>query len=599
IPVIFMFPGLGAEYVNMGLELYRTEPLFRDELDHCFEILDAIVGDDIKAILYPGETGNGNSKPAPGLHQPGVVQPVLFIFEYALARLLMHWGIKPHAMIGYSFGEYTAACLAGVFSLEDALKVIVARGKLIGTLPTGTMLSVPLPREVLKPYLTDELSIAIDNGPSCIVSGPSQALALFQNELKKERCLSIPLPNSHAIHSPMMNPILKDFEISLKEISLNKPQIPYISNVTGEWITVEDATNPGYWATHLKETVRFAEGIKLLMKESNPIFIEIGPGRDLSTLLVRHKEGDDNSMYRAVSLIKPAQDHTPGNYYFFNKLGQLWIYGVNIDWQEFYRDEQRFRIPLPLYPFEGQRYWIDTAPFKAGETTMGNSLPTKKKDTADWLYTQQWLRSTLIEKGYGSAACSSAQIRWLLFSDGSPLCNRLVKRLEDDKHHVVVVKAGESFCELNPGEYTVNPGTPGDYADLFKTLAESGKAPHNIAHLWCLTGSRAQNPDPVLELGLFSLLDIARAIGKTNITQKIQLGVITGNMQFVTGEEELVPEKAAVLGPVKIIPLEYPNISCRSIDIPNPGENKGKIEFISENLLREFSLGFGDQPVVA
>jgi acyl transferase domain-containing protein/acyl carrier protein len=598
--VIFMFPGLGAEYVDMGLGLYQTEPVFREEMNHCFDILDSIVEYDTKAILYPGETGNGNSKASPGLHQPELVQPLLFIFEYALARLLMHWGIKPHAMIGYSFGEYAAACLAGVFSLEDALKVMAARGKLIGKLPTGTMLSVPLSSEDLKPFITGELSIAVDNGPSCIVSGPDQALEVLQNELKKERCLCIPLPNSHAIHSPMMNPILKDFETHLKEISLNNPQIPYISNITGEWITVRDATNPGYWTTHLKETVRFADGIKRLMKESNPIFIEIGPGRDLSTLLVRHKEEDDNSGYRAVSLIKPAQDNTPDVYYFFNKLGQLWIYGVNIDWKEFYKGEQRFRIPLPLYPFEGRRYWIDIDPFKARETIMRNSLAAKKKDMADWLYTQQWHRTTLIESGDDSPS----QIRWLLFIDDSPLCNRLVKRLEDDNHHVVAVKVGESFRQLKPGEYTVNPGTPGDYDNLFKTLAESGKAPNNIAHLWCLPGSRNQkpdmeSPDPVLELGLFSLLDIAWAIGKTNISEKIQLGVITGNMQFVNGEEELYPEKAAMLGPAKIIPVEYPNISCRSIDIIDPGENKGKIEFIIENLLREFSLEFEDQPVIA
>ncbi|MGD2085221.1 MAG: SDR family NAD(P)-dependent oxidoreductase [Candidatus Aminicenantes bacterium] len=598
--VIFMFPGLGSEYVDMGLRLYRTEPVFRDKMDHCFDILDSIVEYNIKAILYPGETEYGNSKASPGFHQPEVVQPVLFIFEYALAGLLMHWGIKPHAMIGYSFGEYTAACLAGVFSLQDALKVIVARGKLIGKLPTGTMLSIPLSREDLKPFITGELSIAIDNGPSCIVAGPGQALELLQNELKKERCLCIPLSNSHAIHSPMMNSILKDFETHLKEIPLNKPQIPYISNITGKWITVGDATNPGYWTAHLKETVRFADGIKQLMKESNPIFIEIGPGRDLSTLLVRHKPGDDNSKYRAISLIKPAPDNTPDVYYFFNKLGQLWIYGVNIDWKEFYKGEQRFRIPLPLYPFEGRRYWTDIEPFKAGETMMVNSLAVKKKDTIDWLYTQQWLRSTLLHRGNGSPS----QIRWLLFIDDSPLCNRLVKRLEDDKQHVVVVKSGESFCQLEPGEYTVNPGKPGDYDNLFKTLAEEGKTPNNIAHLWCVSGNRKHPacmaaPDPVLELGLFSLLGIAGAIGKTNISEKIQLGVITGNMQYVTGEEELYPEKAAILGPVKIVPLEHTNISCRSIDIINPRENKGKIEFIIENLLREFSLGFGDQPVVA
>ncbi|MDQ1350461.1 MAG: hypothetical protein QG657_763 [Acidobacteriota bacterium] len=600
ISVIFMFSGLGSEYIDMGLGLYQTEPVFREEMNHCFDILNSIVEYDIKAILYPRETENGNSQPPPDFHQPEVVQPVLFVFEYALAKLLMHWGIKPHAMIGYSFGEYTAACLSGVFSLEDALKVIVARGRLISKTPRGTMISAPLSIEQIRPFLTGALSIAIDNGTSCIVSGPREALESVQKELKKERCLCIPLPNTHAIHSPMMELILEDFEAYLKKISLNKPQIPYISNVTGEWITVQDATNPHYWATHLKETVRFADGIQQLMKEPNPIFIEIGPGRDLSTLLVRHKEEDDQSKRRAINLIKLAQDNTPDNYYFFTKLGQLWMYGVNIDWKKFYNDEQRVRIPLPLYPFERQRYWIDMDPFKAEKTIMGNSLTRKKTNMADWFYTQQWLRSTLIEK----INSAPSQIRWLLFSDESSLGNRLVKRLKDDNHHVVVVKIGESFSELELDEYVINPGNPGDYDNLFKTLMEKEKIPRNIVHLWRLPGSRKHHPDigfldRTLNLGLFSLLDIARSIGNTNIPEKIQIGVITDNMQSVTGEEELCPEKAAILGPVKIIPLEYSNISCRSIDIIDPGNNTGKIEFIIESLLREFSMEFKDQPVVA
>jgi acyl transferase domain-containing protein/acyl carrier protein len=598
--VVFMFPGLGSEYVDMGSRLYQTEPVYREQMNHCFEILKSIMEYDMKAILYPGETGKVNSKPSPGLHQPEVVQPALFIFEYALARLLMHWGIKPRAMIGYSLGEYTAACLSGVFSLEDALKVIVTRGRLIGKIPGGKMIGVPLPLEQIKPFITAELSIAIDNGPSCIVSGPDGALEVFQDALKKQRCMCIPLPNTHAIHSPMMKSILEDFKTYLEKISLNNPRIPYVSNVTGDWITPRDAADPRYWTIHLKETVRFADGIQLLMKEPNPVFIEIGPGRDLNTLLVRHKQGDNQSNYRAVNLIKPARNKTPDDSYFLNKLGQLWIYGVNIDWKEFYKGEQRYRIPLPLYPFERQRYWIDIDPFKAGETMMASSLTRKKPDRADWFYTQQWLRSTLAARGGGTPA----QSRWLLFIDDSSLGNRLVKRLEDENHYVVVVKTGESFNELELDEYAINPGNPGDYDNLFKRLVEAGKIPRNIVHLWCLAGARQLNPGKeslgcILDMGLYSLLDIARAIGNNSIPDEIQLGVITGNMQYVTGEEELYPGKAAVLGPVKIIPLEYSNISCRSIDIIDPGENSGKIEFIMENLIREFSTGFKDQPVIA
>jgi NAD(P)-dependent dehydrogenase (short-subunit alcohol dehydrogenase family)/acyl carrier protein len=234
----------------------------------------------------------------------------------------------------------------------------------------------------------------------------------------------------------------------------------------------------------------------------------------------------------------------------------------------------------------------------------GSSLTGKKPDRADWFYTQQWLRTTLTAGEEGTPAPGT----WLLFIDGSPLGNQLVKRLEHESHRVVTVKPGESFNEIKPGEYTINPGNPGEYDILFKRLAETGKIPGNIVHMWCVTGGRGHKPaqgsldrglDRELERGLYSLLSTARAIGSANISEKIQLGTITANMQYVTGEEELYPERAALLGPVKIIPLEYTNISCRSIDIIDPGENREKIGFIIENLLREFSTGLGDHPLVA
>jgi len=589
ISVIFMFPGLGAEYVDMGLGLYRTEPVFREQMDRCFDILESMGEKDLKAVLYPGGTREMRIRPE-------VLQTVLFIFEYSLARLLMQWGIKPRAMIGYSFGEYTAACLSGVFSLEDAINVIVTRGKLVGKLPAGNMMSVPLSKEELKPRLTGELSIAIDNGPSCIVAGPEGALGAFLEEMKKQRCICVPMPNTHAVHSPMMEPIAGEFETCLQKISLEEPQIPYISNVTGQWITPGEAVDPRYWTTHLTGTVRFAEGVRRLLEEPNPLFIEVGPGRDLNTLLVRHKQG------RAVNLIKPAHDKTPDHRYFINRLGQLWTYGLKIRWDEFYKGEQRNRIPLPLYPFEGKKYWpVSIAVGAAGAAGVTGSPLTasieKKPDPADWFYTQQWMRTTLTPYTAGEEG-TPAPGAWLLFIDGSPLGDRLVKRLGEEDCRVVTVKAGEGFNEINPGEYIVNPGNPGDYDILFKRLVESGPVPGNIAHMWCVTGDR-ESTDRELEKGIYSLLSIARATGGAAISREIRLGVITADMQYVTGEEELFPERAAVLGPVKLIPVEYTNISCRSIDIVEPGENKEKIEFIVGNLLREFSTGFEDQPVVA
>jgi amino acid adenylation domain-containing protein len=360
---IFMFAGLGSQYVNMGADLYDHEPVFRHEMDRCFTILKSL-GHDLKAILYPA-SADASTNESDNLNHFETAQSVVFVLEYSLAKLIIHYGIKPHAMIGYSLGEYIAASLSGVFSLEDALKLMVARGRLVAKVPTGTMLSVPLPVQELKPFLTEEIAIAIDNGPSCIVAGLDRKLDDLQDKLKEKRYLCMRLPNSHAIHSSMMAPILKEFEEILCTISFNKPKIPYVSNVTGQWITVADAASPDYWCKHLAQTVRFADGVELIKKEPNPIFIEIGPGRDLSTLLVRHKEKDPD--IRSVNLIRPSQQDVPDNYYLLRKIGQLWLYGAIVDWDKFHPGDIRGRIPLPTYPFDRHRFWFEGNPFKIAE----------------------------------------------------------------------------------------------------------------------------------------------------------------------------------------------------------------------------------------
>jgi phthiocerol/phenolphthiocerol synthesis type-I polyketide synthase E len=365
-PVVFMFSGLGSQYVNMGLGLYETEPVFRQEIDHCFEILNGLLDYDIKKILYPGKVREDIS-PGPNkshksymsyknINQIEVAQVVVFIFEYALAKSLMKWGIKPEAMVGYSFGEYTAACIAGVFSLEDTLEIIVNRGQFLRKLPRGVMLSVPLPKNQLEPLLNHRLAIAIDNGPSCVVSGSPQAVKALEQQLKEQRLMCMPLNSSHALHSPMMEPILPEFENHLCQLQLKEPHIPYISNVTGSWITKNEAMDPAYWTKHLRETVRFAEGINELVKEERTVFIEIGPGRQLSALVARSIY--ESCQQQVLNLVKPEGSEISDLYYLLNKIGDLWLYGVKINWSAFYSHQERNRISLPTYPFQRKRFTI-------------------------------------------------------------------------------------------------------------------------------------------------------------------------------------------------------------------------------------------------
>jgi acyl transferase domain-containing protein len=349
-PIVFMFCGQGSQYVNMGIDLYRTEPIFRGEMDRCFEILNPLVDVDLKEILYPDilpqstqstqrkdvciKTSATSATSAVNIHQTEITQPVIFAFEYALAKLLIRWGIKPWAMIGYSFGEYIAACISGVFSLEDALKLVITRGRLTQRTPTGAMISVPLPEEKLKPLLNKDLSLAIVNGPTCIVSGKKEDVEDFEKEMKQKRMICVPLNMSHAVHSPVMNPIRRDFEQKIGQFRLNKPQIPFISNVTARWLDAGEVTSPGYWGDHLCSTVRFSDGLKELLKQENAVFIEIGPGRILGMMVRIHPDKKPGHMI--LNTVKHPQESVADDYFLLEKLGQLWQHGQAVDWAGFY-----------------------------------------------------------------------------------------------------------------------------------------------------------------------------------------------------------------------------------------------------------------------
>lgn len=319
-PVVFMFAGLGSQYADMGLDLYRSEPLFRREIDRCF------------ALLSPPPSGGNRTDRSDrsygtyfkNLESIEVAQAVIFSVEYALARLLMSWGIAPHAMIGYSFGEYAAACIAGVFSLEDALTLIAARGRLLRELPPGVMTSVPLTEEKLRPLLEESgarLSLAIDNGPSCIVAGPEADVSRFETELKKKRLLTMRLKATRAVHSAMMEPVLQEFEKIVRRVSLNKPRLPFISNVTGHWITEAEAVDPNYWVKQLRETVRFADGLKKLLENPPSVFVEIGPGADLSALMRYFTNGKPGLM--PVTTLRNPGKETSDTDFLLNSISRV------------------------------------------------------------------------------------------------------------------------------------------------------------------------------------------------------------------------------------------------------------------------------------
>lgn len=580
--IIFMFPGQGAQYVNMGLDLYRTEPVFREEMDRCFDILKGLTDDDIKEILYP-LSGSDRSDRSYNSHesyinQTKIAQPVLFIFEYALARLLMAWGIEPQAMIGHSIGEYTAACISGVFSLESALELVVARGQSMQELPGGAMLSVKIPEDELKSLVTlnRDISLAAVNAPSlCVISGPHRAVEVFEEQLKEKGYETRVLHTSHAFHSEMMDPILKTFEEAVKRQRVNEPEIPYISNVTGKMITSGEISDPTYWSRHLRQTVNFSTGIKELLKEEMAVFVEVGPGNVLSSMVKQHIHAHKNKKtgQPIVNLVRHPKENIGDDLYLLNRLGNLWLYGKKIDWSRVFTGEKRYRISLPTYPFEGQKYWI---PRESVDIRMASppeqSALHRNADMADWFYTPMWEQVPPVSRESKNV---NQDFNWLLFVDPDGVGEQLGKRLQAAAQQVIYVGQGTEFTRIHSREYTVNPGHPGDYEKLFGMLCNLNEIPQRIVHLWNTGGKGPgkflpEELDLTQEIGIYSLLSIVTALAKQSITHEVQIAVITDNMQCVMGNEELCPWKATLVGAVKVIPLEYANINCRSIDIVVP-----------------------------
>jgi amino acid adenylation domain-containing protein len=354
--VVFMFPGQGSQYVGMGTALYRDEIIFKEAVDRCNEILEPILGRDLRTLLLAKE---GDEDAEKLLKQTYYTQPALFTIGYSLAQLWMSWGIQPKALIGHSIGEFVAATIAGVFTLEDALTVVANRGKMMQSCPEGGMLSVRLPEEAILPLLNEKISIAAVNGPQlCVVAGPHEELAKLQQKWEAEEVVCKLLHTSHAFHSPMMDPIVEPFAAIVRTAKLSAPALPILSTVTKKWMTDAEATDPMYWANHLRAAVRFAEGVKAIWTdEPRYIMLELGP-RNTASTLARQQSADPKSQKAIPSLGDNAVNDAEWTN-MISAIGQLWLNGISIDHNAFYALEKRHRIALPGYPFEHKEFWLD------------------------------------------------------------------------------------------------------------------------------------------------------------------------------------------------------------------------------------------------
>ena len=375
--VCFMFPGQGAQHVNMGRELYTSEPVFRDAVDLCAAILRKDLNLDLLSVLYPAATPADGARASsePALTQTYLAQPAIFVIEYALALLWLSWGIAPASMIGHSIGEFVAATLAGVFSLEDGLGLVALRGRLMQSLPAGTMLSVRATEDQIASFLTPETSIAAQNAPTlCVVSGTTSAITELEDKLTQQNVVHRRLVTSHAFHSPMMDAIMSAFRAEVAKLKLSAPTLPYISSATGDWITPEEATDPDYWTRHLRNAVRFSTGIQRLLEQDSTVLLEVGPGRVLVTL-ARQNLAKGASKIVVSSLTDQMNGHGDLDAV-MQGLASLWIAGAKPDWHKLHASSRRQRVSLPTYPFERKRFWLADANLNKDKSVdTGESTP--------------------------------------------------------------------------------------------------------------------------------------------------------------------------------------------------------------------------------
>lgn len=577
--VVFMFPGQGAQHVGMGRDLYASEPVFREHVDRCAELLTEPLGVDLRDLIYP-EAGHEEAA-AELLQQTWITQPALFVIEYSLARLWMEWGVRPQVLIGHSIGEYVAACLAGVLALEDALRLVAARGRLMQDLPGGTMLAVDLPEDALGDLAAQGVALAAVNAPSrCVLSGRAEAVERIERRLTEEGHRCRRLHTSHAFHSAMMDPILDRFAALVSTISLHPPQIPLISNLSGTWMTPEEATDPGYYARHLRRTVRFADGIVEAIRDSDRIVLEVGPGRTLGGSLVQQFAGQSTAPIVLSSMRHPQQQE-PDTSVLLSTLGRLWLAGARVDWSGFHAHQRRRRVALPTYPFERQRHWIEPGRqvFASTASSHPAAAPATKKRAIENCFQQPFWKQVALPATRRPVADEGP---WLVFARAGGLGERIARHLEQSGEDVVTIFPGDRADWGATQCHTVNPKQREDYDDLIKALDRSGKLPRSVIHAWNLEPewgieADAGGFDRAQDFGFNSLLFLAQALGARNFSDALGITVLASGVQAVTGNEALFPERAPLLGACIVLPQEFPNLDCRCLDLILP-ESGGMTE---------------------
>jgi len=599
-PVIFLLPGIGDQYVGMGYDLYEQSAVFREEVDRCAKILEPCLGIDIRTIVYPKshswKTGcharginlkemlgrmqdSQEDRESRNLSQTLYAQPALFTIEYAMVCLWQSLGLTPDAMVGHSMGEYVAACVAGVLSLENALHLIATRAKLVNELPQAAMLAVALPESELLSLLPEDLSISLINGPSlCVVTGPITAVADFEKMLNRKSIISRRVQNSHPFHSRMLDSIVEPFQAEVRKLRSNAASIPYISNVTGRWIARGEVPHPNYWSLHATRTARFNDALHHMWQLDNPILLEVGPGRTLGVLAMQHPDRRDAGNPVALSSIRGHYEHQSDVEFLLHSISKMWLSGAEINWEQLHSAARRpRRVSLPTYPFNKDVYSLQQVHLSNGAPSAEH-LVRKNRNASEWFYVSSWKRLLAKPVGMDELAVNIDKGRaWLVYADDCGFASTLITRLTSAGHDVIVVRPGAGFQQLDPRSFIIDPANSQHYDLLVRTLQASRSLPARIVHAWSVSGDDSAQPNVdgfarAQRLGFYSLVFLAKSLAAHNVRHEINLIAVSNNIQDVHGAEALRPEKSTLLGPCMVIRQEYTNIRTKSIDFDLSGD---------------------------
>ncbi|NER24032.1 MAG: amino acid adenylation domain-containing protein [Symploca sp. SIO1C2] len=625
--IAFLFTGQGSQYVNMSKELYSTQPTFRKTIEQCDGILRAYQQKPLLSVLYPEP---GETSP---IDETAYTQPALFALEYALFELWKSWGIEPDVVMGHSVGEYVAACVAGVFSLEDGLKLIAHRGRLMQQLPSGgemiaVMASEEKVNQLIAPY-TEKVAVAAINGPvSMVISGAAEAMKKVRDSLEVEGIKTKQLQVSHAFHSPLMEPMLADFEVVASQITYNQPQIPLISNVTGARADQSIAT-ASYWVNHVRQPVKFAQSVESLHQEGYDLFIEIGPKPILLGML-RQCLPEEVGVW--LPSLRPSQEDSQQ---MLQSLAQLYVRGVKVDWLGFDRDYSPSKVVLPTYPFQRQRYWVkSTQPFLGNgsdqaQTDIVNLLnhgntkelaervvqsdgftddqlqvinraldiltkqhlqqlqgksnvdqdyynaqklvPYSLHSPQHWLYELSWKPIPSVQE---FSTPKSGIGQWLIFADQEGVGQQLATELEQQGKNSILVYRGEACEQISVKQWRLRLGEPADYLQVVCQTLADGQTWQGVVHLWSLDSKEpveltVSSLQESQQLGCGSVLHLVKALNQLAESQSSpDLWLITQGAQAVEKQTNFVQvQQSPLWGLGRVITLEYPQLNCRLLDL--------------------------------